>query len=584
MKKIYFLFFTVCLLSLTPLLAKKGVIVYEKNGYSTYYPSDAVERVEFINDEIDDDDDGDAEDGDFSDWAPFGYDVELGRDGLGTYNFRYYYSGTETVLVESRHRLDNPDKMEFRFQWMVDYEDPSKGWETFITAKSRDGGNTIEVPKQIFAYNSNYGDVYVSDLITYTDNNTFGESYFNQYYGIFYLNLVYYVDAGYFGYGYETCQLNGYADPADYNIYMSDMGQLVIDNVNYQMIDLYWTNAVSYVAYTVVDLSSIQDESGYVDSNLVAQIVNDIKDGKRDATVIEKQGLQALSFPKSGKYTLIAASFKDENNGTFSLKASNYISFEYKPNHDEGWNRLGFLEYTDGYISSAYLTGITSYYVEVQESVDYPGYYRLVDPYGAAYPYNDPGDWDASTVSYLYFDVSNPQLPYVDFSPQTLNWGDGDLYCYSQAANQLAGGDSMDNVISSGLAGIWKDNALTFPAMALMASYDGGKSWYMANSVFDVDLFEQTGKAELMVDANGNYVAPFKVDFNTLTNDPLAVASTAGTRAEVSRMHKEMINSAKMVNSSAKIRKNPASVKYTLKPFTPERHSTMRQLSTDAIR
>ena len=52
----------------------------------------------------------------------------------------------------------------------------------------------------------NYGSVYVDDLLDYTGSSNNGTSYFED--GVFYFAVIYYVDAGYFGYGYEQFILN----------------------------------------------------------------------------------------------------------------------------------------------------------------------------------------------------------------------------------------------------------------------------------------------------------------------------------------------------------------------------------------
>ena len=521
-----------------------------------------------------------------SEWALFGYNESLGRNGEGIYYFSQYYSGTDYVQVEYRYSLLDENQIEYRFKWIIDPSNPALGFETFLTAASDDGGQSIYVPEQAFDVHPTYGDVYVMTAEMYNPAAKTGESYFDEVTGTFYLDVIYFVDAGYFGYGYETCVLNGYADTNDYSVTLTNIGSTTINDVNYQLIDVKWAEAVDLVGYTVVDTASLMDESGEaIDETLVEDLIKDIVDGKVDATIIPDQGIMNLSFANPGNYTMLAVTFK-EGETSYEQKDYSTLSFTYTTTDpNAGWHSLGYVEYTDGYVCTGYLTGIVSYYVELQEADDLPGYYRLVDPYGAYYPYNDPGDWNDKVISYLYFDVEMfPRVPFVDYSPQTLNWGDGELYCYSQAANQLAGGSTPSQVLQAGLAGIWKDDVLTFPAMALMVSFDSGKAWYAANYALDVDYYEQTGTAQPMVDANGNYLAPFMVDLNTATDDPLAVASTAGTRAEVARMYKEMINSAKVNYTPVEYNRAAKVVRYKGEPVKAGRHQPYRSLSATPLR
>lgn len=495
-----------------------------------------------------------------SEWAPFGYDEAEGRDGLGAYTFVDYYGGTEDpVLVEYRYSLLDEDEWQIRFGWLYDNSDPSLGWEYFLTAESHDGGKTIRVPEQEFAYNDQYGEiVYVSDMYYYTGDASYNDSYFDDVTGTFYLDLIYYISLGYFGNGYETCTLNGYLDTNDYSVTLTDTGMVTIEDTNYEIINISWTKYVALTEFTVVETASVS-ENGELSQTLLEDLLDKMDKGEVSASVAQDQGLYTFSFPNPGSYTVVAATYKQENDGSFTQKDYATVSFDYvTTDPNQGWHSFGYVEYTDGYVCTGYLTGITSYYVELQESDDYPEFYRLVDPYGADYPWNDPGDWNEKVVSYLYFDTSYPQVPYVDYSPQTLDWGEGTLMCYSQAANVLAGGGSPSDVVSEGLAGTWKGGVLTFPPMALMVSFDSGTNWYTAN--FALEQLED-GTIQPMTDDKGDYLAPFRIDFNTLTDDPMAEMATAGTRAAVAREFKKMGSSAH-ATESVKAQRNAKVVKY----------------------
>lgn len=475
-----------------------------------------------------------------SPWEPFGADPALDRDGWGIYYFSLYYSGYSPVLVETRHSLIDEDQVEYRFQWYIDDDNPSLGMETFLTAASDDGGKSLYVPEQVFAYHPTYGDVYVMTAGDYNPAAASGDSYFDEVSGTFYLDVIYFVEAGIFGYGYETCTLFGYADTNDYTVTLTDGGTFSLDGNNYQLVNFSWTDAVAAVAYTVVDTASVTGEEGEIDQESVETLAQGMLTGAVQYTMVEDQGLQALTFPTGGNYTVVAGGFVSDANGNAELKSTATLSFKFvSPDPNEGWNSLGYVEYTDGYMCAGYLTGIVSYYVEVQESEDFDGYIRLVDPYGASYPLNEEGDWNPKLNAYLYIDMETPETVVVEYSEQNINWDNqGYLICYCLALNEIAGGATVNDVAD--LLGSYKDNVITFPFRSLMCSFDGGKQWSYANLAIDVDHYLETGEVDYMTDAQGNPIAPFKVDFNTLTDNPLADATRSVYSMNLRKAAKEL--------------------------------------------
>ena len=71
-----------------------------------------------------------------------------------------------------------------------------------------DGGTNVKVLNQYTGYNhSTYGEMYVMELSDYA-GQTMSPSYFDPETGTFYFGVIYYVEAGNFGYGYETFTLD----------------------------------------------------------------------------------------------------------------------------------------------------------------------------------------------------------------------------------------------------------------------------------------------------------------------------------------------------------------------------------------
>lgn len=463
----------------------------------------------------------------FTEWEVFGYDPTLGRYGIGVYTFTAYFGGQDVALVETRTSELDSNVIQYRFSWPVveDYGeitvDPinPNQWEQFMFIQSNDNGKTLFIPAQYFTDNSNYGAVYVTDQISYFEGTPNESTYkmkckFDDVSGTFSLGVVYFVDGGYFTPNLETLVLDGYADTNVYTVKMSNVGQTEIDQVNYDIFNLSWSETVDIVAYTAVETSSVTDEYGDPVQDLIEDVIQDMLNDKISYQIAEEPGLYSITFAESGKYTIIGVGFKEESNG-YVWKTYSTLNIEFdNGDPNAGWTSLGYLEYTDGYMCAAFGIDPATYYVEVQESDDYKDYYRLVDPYGAAFPYNDPGDWNEKVHSYLYFDLQIDDMVYVDYSPQTVDWGYGPLTCASVAWAYLVDGSyTPDQILDLGVFGTFADGKVTFPYSDLIM-WLGNDGPYIANVVAIAE----------------EEIAPFCVDFNTLTDDPLAEAASASTR------------------------------------------------------
>lgn len=116
--------------------------------------------------------------------------------------------------------------------------------------------------------------------------------------------------------------------------------------------------------------------------------------------------------------------------------------------------------------------------VEVEESMTQPGLYRLVNPYGAAFHYNEPGDYDADNNYYLTINAVDPTKVYIEESPTGMNWGDGEFVFFSIAGLRVAQGNLA---AAEGNYGTVKDGVITFPKGSLLAAI-GSDGWYTCNS------------------------------------------------------------------------------------------------------
>ena len=149
------------------------------------------------------------------------------------------------------------------------------------------------------------------------------------------------------------------------------------------------------------------------------------------------------------------------------------------------WKSLGKATYREDCFSTFWNVDNLVYKLDLQECEQIPGYYRLMNPYGAAYGYNEDGDFDASKDYYLEIHAEDPTAVYIGYSPTGCNWNYGEIAIYSLAGMNIDSGDmTLEEAKAAGLTGTLADGILTFPANTLligMSEYQDG-AFYNANS------------------------------------------------------------------------------------------------------
>lgn len=230
--------------------------------------------------------------------------------------------------------------------------------------------------------------------------------------------------------------------------------------------------------------------------------------GVYDSATVEKYGeAVVISDVRAAKYALaedalaavnsvagysnIVSGLKDGVSYTLVVWATNgvltkseFVEFTTTKN-PEVFKSLGMGLYTEDFIFGLFngLENVT-YEVEIEESVDNPGKYRLVNPYGAAYPYNEAGDYDASQNYYMVINAQDPEGVYIPLQGVGCDWGYGEWTVYSMAANYLDAGYPLEDVKAAGHCGTLKDGVITFPEKSLLITADGlGGKLYYANTM-----------------------------------------------------------------------------------------------------
>ena len=149
------------------------------------------------------------------------------------------------------------------------------------------------------------------------------------------------------------------------------------------------------------------------------------------------------------------------------------------------WKKLGKATYREDCFTTFWNVDNLVYSLDLYECEQIPGWYHLMNPYGAAYEYNEDGDFDTSKDYYLDIHAEDPTAVYIGNSPTGCDWTYGEISIYSLAGMYIDSGEkTLEECKAAGLTGTLVDGVLTFPAKTLligMSEYNDG-NFYYANS------------------------------------------------------------------------------------------------------
>ncbi len=182
------------------------------------------------------------------------------------------------------------------------------------------------------------------------------------------------------------------------------------------------------------------------------------------------------------------------HNASITGNSSASISLQVEYN----WQSIGKALYTEDLITTFFNAPNVTYEVEAEQAVENPNIIRLVDPYGAAFPHNAPGDYDTSKKHYMLFNCEDPEGVYMDgYHASGMDWGYGEFTFGCMAYYYMSKGNSFEAVKAAGYMGtLDEDLCITFPAGTMlisMAAYNnGGLYGSNNNGLFKVDLSTTT--------------------------------------------------------------------------------------------
>lgn len=224
--------------------------------------------------------------------------------GNSVYNYSIYYGGVDDEQkIEYRESMLDPTQAQLKLtHWGSDI-DLVLDWNKKL--------NLITIKPTAFDTHATYGTVRVADTYTYLtevrgrDDVDIADyrSYFDEETGRLMLNVVYFVDAGTFGNGYEFVQLPGYTQ-VDYSLAIADNGSYQQGVKIGQVFNMTKGADLGSVKYAVLE--------GTLTAEEVEEKAQSIFSGDIASTETKEDGWRVVLVDQAGDYTLIALGYDSD--------------------------------------------------------------------------------------------------------------------------------------------------------------------------------------------------------------------------------------------------------------------------------
>lgn len=231
-------------------------------------------------------------------------------------------------------------------------------------------------------------------------------------------------------------------------------------------------------------------------------------------------GEYTLPMPAEGRYVLGATAYDSEGN---ERSTSYALFYRYDENADQ-WKTIGQANFTENLVSAAYGSsyGNNKYTVELQENINTPGFYRVVNPL-----YGNPNQYIGSEYylltdhnHYLFIHAEDPNAVYMDESPIGLDFGDGDFISKSVGNGTL------------------KNGVITFPAGTIATAVHNYLNCAFSTSSADMTIVIPQEHTVSVKSADENYgtvaITSPATEGNTITTTESSVTVTATPNEGVS--------------------------------------------------
>lgn len=398
--------------------------------------------------------------------------------------------------------------VDFRNEVMVDgvkcYYATMSRESTHFTGGGLEG--TMYVEDAFSFYKSNNPGVDDATIHAFLANNGYQDTYFNPETGLFTIGAMYSDDSRAWAPIPAYVQLPGYKV---YDLTISVAGQIVDSDEQEGII-------LNVLKSADVDNYAMVVEQGALTDDEIKAAITAIKENEDITLYSDLSKDFTYYFSDWGKYTAVAVGY--DANG--EEVCSTHLTFDFETiRKDVPWKSVGTALYTDGLLTTmGQSAGAgSSWEVEVEESTETPGYYRLVNPYKfwaeeiALKPeYLDRGR------HYLYVNAVDKRGVILELSELglTISQGNGAAYAYSVTAAELAKGTKLAMLKLQGKTGRMTNNVITFPAKVPYVGYANTLgTWVESNlgSTMAIDLSDlQAAPAKKSAKANIQCVAAAK--------------------------------------------------------------------------
>lgn len=210
-----------------------------------------------------------------------------------------------------------------------------------------------------------------------------------------------------------------------------------------------------------------------------AAVADAIASGDIEATDVEDDIVYVPTDGLTGSLQIVTVSLDGD-----VVKEIDAVPFEYYGGGSNPWVSLGMGLYCDDFIAPLFTKEgeAITYEVEILESTEKPGLYRLVNPYGAAFPLNEPGDYDPNATTYVEIDATDPDGVFILPQSIGLDYGYGPMSICTEGGRYLSNYD-FETLKEYGYFGKLQDGVISFP---VFVTEDGSTEYqgitYMGSS------------------------------------------------------------------------------------------------------
>jgi hypothetical protein len=301
--------------------------------------------------------------------------------------------------------------------------------------------------------------------------------------GLFTFNLAYVVSMQMggnadesFGCGIEKFQLDGFVEP-DYSLSMQFRGHYLDANgMDNAVVSVSKGAGVARYMITVVGADENTDE-----------IAGGMLAGSVACDTLTEGGFYAYPITASGDYKAVAITYSAEG----EVIAAHTMEFKFWVAADSNpWRSLGYAKYTDDVIAPLLGAAVPTYYVQVLESKEQPGLFRLLDPYGPAFPMYQSAE-SYKDGSYIEIDATDPQGVWiVGWQSTGFNILDKGLVSITSDAWYQANalGATKEEVKEVGYCGTYANGVITFPVNGILWSVGDQAFYGNTSGAFVLDM------------------------------------------------------------------------------------------------